>query len=318
MSFSDKIIDLANTTRLSNAQIAKKLGCSKRTVRRYAGPYAKRLDRIFGITPEQVQVSQPKILIFDIETSMLEVYVWSLRQHGWINPENIIKDWSVLCWSAKWLFDDVVISRRVRWDEAFNRTDSSIVNDMWNLLNEADIVIAHNGARFDVRRMNARFILNGLKPTLPYKIIDTLRIAKRQFEFSSYKLDYINGLFGLDQKTDTDFDLWKYAVSGDKYDSEISLEMLSKYCENDVRILEELYVHIRPWIKGHPNLGLYIDTDGEQCTNCGSTNLSWTGKYYTVVGRYRSFRCLSCGAVGRSRYSDLSTEERERICHSVA
>lgn len=314
--YSIQIKELAETTKLTNAQIARKLGCSKRTVRRHAGPYAERLQKFFGITPDDLKKEGAKILLFDIETSPMEVFVWQLKQQGWISPESVIKDWSILTWSAKWLFDDVVYSARVSGDDAFHRRDDSIMQELWTLLDEAHIIIAHNGARFDVRRMNARFALNGLMPPMPYRVIDTLRVARRQFDFASYKLDYINQLFGLEQKGHPGYDLWKQSVSGTG-EADEALRQMSEYCDNDVRILEELYVQIRPWIKGHPNLGLYIDTDGESCTNCGNTALDWRGKYYTPAGRYLAFRCQSCGAVGRSRTTDIDKEERQRIVLGV-
>lgn len=316
--YRERIKQLASSTKLSNSQIAAKLGCSKRTVRRHAGPYHLRLKRIFGITPDQLDTESARILLFDIETSPMEVYVWQLKQHGWISPESIIKDWSVLTWSAKWLFDDQVISARVSADEAHKREDSSIIHELWDLLDEAHIIIAHNGARFDVRRMNARFAQNGLNPPLPYRIVDTLKVARQQFDFSSYKLDYINKLFGLDQKTHPGYGVWKTAVNGTKKEADEALDLMRNYCDNDVEILEELYVKIRPWIKGHPNLGLYIDTDGSKCTNCGNVNLDWGGKYFTPAGRYLAFRCSGCGAVGRSRTTDVDREERKRICLGVA
>lgn len=316
VDYKDQIKNLASTTKLTNSQIARKIGCSKRSVRRHAGPYASRLQKFFGITPEQLKREGAKILLFDIETAPMEVYVWSLRQHGWIYPSNIIKDWSILTWSAKWLFSDQIFSARVSAEEAQQRKDGSVVMELWKLLDEADIIVAHNGAKFDVRRMNARFALNGMTPPMPYRIIDTLRVAKRQFDFSSFKLDYINQLFGLDQKDHPGYDTWKLAVSGGR-PADDALDSMRGYCDNDVRILEELYVQIRPWIKGHPNIGLYIDTTGSACTNCGNTNLDWGGKYYTPAGRYLAFRCRNCGAVGRSRNTDISTEERKKVCLSA-
>lgn len=311
-NYADKIKYLAENTKLSNAQIAKKLGCAKRTVRRHAGPYDERLKKFFGITPEELKAQGAKILLFDLETSPLEVYLWGLRQNGWVSPKMIKKDWSILSWSAKWLFDDVVMSGVVRVDEAYNREDASVVDELWALLDEADIIVAHNGARFDVRRMNARFALNGLTPPMPYRVVDTLRVIRRQFDFAAYNLDYVNGLFGLETKKGNEegMRLWKDCVSGDPDRAKIALEKMSRYCDNDVMILEELYVEIRAWIKGHPNMGLYVDTEGEKCTNCGSTDLDWRGKYYTPAGRYRAFRC-KCGTVGRSRSSDMTKEEKE-------
>lgn len=319
-NFAIQIKELAETTKLTNAQIARKLGCSKRTVRRHAGPYAERLQKFFGITPEDLQKEGAKILVFDIETAPLECFVWDLKPK-YISPVMIKKPWSILCWSAKWLFDDQMIHAKVLPHEAVDRQDKSIMQGLWDLLDEAHIVIAHNGARFDVRRMNTRYAVNGYTPPMPYRIVDTLRIARRQFDLPSYRLDYVNQLFGLETKKGNEegMDLWKKCVGDFGGEAvEPALERMQAYCDNDVKILEELYVQIRPWIKGHPNLGLYIDTDGESCTNCGNTNLDWRGKYYTPAGRYLAFRCRSCGAVGRSRTTDIDKQERKTIVLGAA
>jgi hypothetical protein len=265
------------------------------------------MQRKMGHDPSVVnKEDSARILLFDIETAPMEVFVWSLANNNWITPEKVIKDWSILSWSAKWLFEPDVISQKVSGEEAIERKDSSVVGELWSLLDEANIVIAHNGARFDVRKVNARFALNGLTPPLPYRIIDTLRVARSQFALSSYKLDYINKLFGLQQKKHTTMDLWKRCVNGD----EEALSEMDEYCKTDVMVLEELYLQIRPWIKGHPNVGLYIDTDKDVCTNCGNENLEWGGYYYTPAGKYRAFRCTKCGAIGRSKSSETTVDTR--------
>jgi DNA polymerase elongation subunit (family B) len=254
-----------------------------------------------------------RILLLDIETAPMEVYVWQLFKNNYISPDAVIKDWSVLTWSAKWLFEPEVVSAKVTGEQAINREDREIMNDLWLLLDEANIVIAHNGKRFDVRKCNARFALNGLTPPLPYRVIDTLQVSRQNFALSSYKLDYINKLFGLAQKGHPGFDVWKRSVRGD----EEALEEMRSYCDNDVIILEDLYLQIRPWVKGHPNVGLYIDSETTVCTNCGNEDLEWGGSYFTPAGRYKAFRCNACGAIGRSRSSDLTPEERETLCLST-
>lgn len=285
--------------------------CSKRTVRRYANPLKAQLK-------DHVLSGLPKILLFDVETAPMEVFVWSLRQHGWISPENVQKDWSILTWSAKWLFDSEIMSAKVHPMDAFLREDRSVIEPIWNLFDKADIIIAHNGARFDVRKLNARFAIYNLDPPMPYRVIDTLRVTKRQFELSSYKLDYVNKLFGLTQKGHPGYQTWKDCVCGNQLIAGPALDKLEEYCKRDVRILEDLYLQLRPWIKSHPNVALFIDTDQTICTNCGSEDLDWHGKYYTPAGRYKAFRCDNCGAIGRSRYSDLTPAERKKLNLSVA
>lgn len=69
--------------------------------------------------------------------------------------------------------------------------DTILLKDLWNLLHQADYVIAHNGRKFDCGKINARFIQNDMLPPSPYRIIDTLEIAKRSFNFTSNKLQYL-------------------------------------------------------------------------------------------------------------------------------
>ena len=135
---------------LSSTELALQVGCSKRTVR-----YA--LEKIRG----KQGVNPAKILLFDLETSPMEVYSWGLWKQL-IQPHQVMKDWSVISWSAKWLFDSNMMGMAVSPDDARDRKDSKIMKKLWDLMDEADIIIAHNANKFDVKRMNSRFIQNGM------------------------------------------------------------------------------------------------------------------------------------------------------------
>lgn len=237
-----------------------------------------------------------KILLFDIETSPMEVYVWSLRGNDYISPESIIKDYSVLTWSAKWLFEPEVISQKVSGQDAINREDSSILQKMWELLDEADVVVVQNGKKFDIPKLNARFLRIGFPPPMYYQVIDTKEVMSKNFGLSSNKLDYANKFLGIDVKDDMEFQDWIDCVHGD----ETKLQKMCDYNQTDVVIMEELYLKLRPWIPSHANLGIYADTDKDCCPNCQSTELRWSGQYATPLGMYEAFRCLNCGAIGRS------------------
>ena len=51
---------------------------------------------------------------------------------------------------------------------AKNKTDDTpLIKDLWKLFDEADILIAHNGDRFDRRKANSRFLGGRPLPTLP-------------------------------------------------------------------------------------------------------------------------------------------------------
>lgn len=255
----------------------------------------------------------PKIFLFDLETSPMVCYTWGIHKQ-YIQPDRVIKDWSILSWSGKWLMDDKIISNVVTPDQAEQRKDKGVVEDLWNYFDEADIIVAHNCDKFDQKRANTRFFINDLDPPSSYQTIDTLKEARKNFDFSSNSLEYLSMLMNDSEKLDISFDLWKSCVNGDR----AALEEMRRYNETDVRILEEVYLELRPWIKSHPNLGLYFDDVENRCPNCGSKDLEENGIYYTAAGQYRSKKCSDCGANCRQRRCSLNIDDRRELKRSCA
>jgi DNA polymerase elongation subunit (family B) len=255
----------------------------------------------------------PAVLILDIETAPMEVFVWGLYKQR-ISHENVIQDWNILSWAAKWLYDPEMLSDVLTPKESVNRDDRRICRSMWELLDKADVVIAHNGISFDLRKLNARFIFHGLTRPTSYQVIDTLDASRRNFGFSSHKLDYLGKFLTRKGKVETNWKLWKDCVSGNCD----SLREMEAYNREDVSLLEEVYMEIRGWIKSHPNLSLYAETDERVCPTCLSDNLHSAGYYYTPAGYFESFRCNNCGSIGRLRKSSIKPKERDRTLISTA
>jgi hypothetical protein len=258
------------------------------------------------IENKQITYKIPKVLLFDIETSPILSYSWGLWNQN-ILPDAIIQDWFIISWSAKWLYSNKVESDIVTSEEILRSSDRRIVNSLWEKINEADILIGHNCKGFDIPRSNTRFLSCGLMPPKYSKVIDTLEIAKKNFGFSSNKLDYICGYLNLDGKRKTDFSLWLNCLEG----NEESLKMMRKYNEQDVNILEDMYIVIRSWIRPHPNFGLWGEGTGKVCPNCGSDKLKEEGFYYTQVSKFLSYRCEDCHALSRAKQNQLSKEEKK-------
>lgn len=235
-----------------------------------------------------------KILIFDIETAPLKAFVWSRWKQN-IYLDQTISEWFMISWAAKWLGKDKVYSNILTPKEILREDDKRITKSIWELIDQADIVIAHNGKRFDVPKLNARFILNDCQPPSPYKQIDTLQIAKWGFAFSSNKLDALAGYFNIKHKDKTDFELWVNCLKGDQE----ALDYMLEYNRNDILILEEVYLKLRPWARSHPNLNVYSNKDAYECTFCNSTNLEEGSYYYTNRNKFKTHRCNDCGGLSR-------------------
>jgi hypothetical protein len=270
-----------------------------------------------GITPAEQKtppsLSPPKVLVIDIETSLMAFYAWSPGKQ-YMRPDQIITDWYTHSWAVKWLFEAEAYSDVQTPEESLARDDERIVRSMWEFLDHAEIVIVHN-ARFDIRKLNAKFIQYRLPPPSPYKIIDTLKAMRYDCLFSSNKQDELAKRLGFSPKMQHDgYDLWKRCYNGDPE----ALIIMEKYNKGDIKSLEELYVIIRPYIKGHPNMALFVEGDGHQCPNCGGSKMAWMDKfYYTTVNKYSCFRCGDCGAIGRSPSSVLDKITKPKV-QSVA
>jgi DNA polymerase III epsilon subunit-like protein len=250
----------------------------------------------------------PKVLLFDIETAPLLVYTFGIFEQT-IQPSQVAEDKYILSWSAKWLMSPEIMHNRVTGRESVKRDDKRIVKSLWKLLDEADIVIGHNSIKFDEKQMNAKFIEYDLKLPSPFQSIDTLKIVRNVASFTSNKLDFLLGKFKMAQKTPNEgLPLWIRCKHGD----EDALKEMDKYCQNDVRILEDLYLFLRPYAKAQPNMSIYNEIEKEFCPICGSDKIKWGGYYYTSVNKFRSGRC-KCGAIVRRKVSELSKEKRRLI-----
>ena len=243
-------------------------------------------------------VKNPKLLYFDIETSHTLFRAWRPGQQ-YIADRQIIQDWFTLSWSAKWVCTTSMFSYVIRPKEVKHQDDKRIVTALWNLFNEADIIIGHNSDSFDIKKMNRRFIYHGLKPPKPYKTVDTLKIAWRVMGKGCNSLDYLVKYFSLgDGKIKMHEEDWIACEAGDPK----ALRKMSKYNDRDVLLGESIYLLLRAWDSRHPNLGLYYETTSPRCKNCGSRDLDIDDKarVYTPANVWFCWTCENCGANGRT------------------
>jgi hypothetical protein len=245
--------------------------------------------------------NEPKILLFDIENSPNTAYIWGLWQET-TSSEMVEMPWFMLCWAAKWLGEKKIYSSAlVDFPKNYKKNsedDKMILQTLWNLLDEADIVIAHNGKSFDVRKANARFVMNRMPPPSPYKVVDTLLEARKYFFFTSNKLNDLGKYLGCGEKVETGgFKLWKQCMAGDLK----AWERMVRYCKNDVVLLEKIYLKLRPYMATHPNINIYTDNNSPQCPKCASKNVKKEGFAYTDVSKYQRYSCLDCKGWFRGR-----------------
>jgi hypothetical protein len=238
------------------------------------------------------------ILVYDIETAPILSYHWRLYDEN-ISLDQIEADWFVLSWSAKWLRDPP--SKVMYQDQSTAKKlndDKGILEDLHTLIDQADVVITQNGIKFDQKKLNARFVINGMKPPSTVKHVDTCAIAKKVFGFTSNKLEYMTEKLckkykKLKHKKFPGFSLWKECLKGNK----AAWAEMKKYNVHDVLALEELYLILMPY-DNSVNYDLYSSREEYQC-QCGSEEFKRNGYYYTPTATVIRWRCTNCGAEHR-------------------
>jgi DNA polymerase III epsilon subunit-like protein len=226
-----------------------------------------------------------KILLFDLETQPALYYAWRLWD---TNALEVLEYTKVISFSAKWLEGKQVT--KALCDYRGNR-EKSLLKDLWELITEADIIVAHNGKAFDFGRMNTSFLKYDFPPPAPTQKIDTRKMAKEVFGFDSTSLDNLAQFLGLGNKMATGgYELWKQCRANDP----AAWAKMKKYNAHDVRLLEKIYLKLRPWVVMHPNLNLY--SRGEGCPRCGGpdSKIHSRGEYQAKTRMYRRFQCQTC------------------------
>lgn len=256
-----------------------------------------------------------KTLTIDIETAPLESYHWRLWDEN-ISLDQIRVEWTVLSYCAKWLGKDRVLyadtgGRGVRKV----RDDKGVLREIRELLDEADIVVAQNGNSFDIKKINARLLMQGFGPYSPIRCVDTKLAAQRYFGFTSNKLEWLAKHLTETPKSShkefPGFELWAEVLK----DNPRAWAEMKRYNKADVVATENLYLRLRPWIADHPNMGIYSDVERPLCTHCGSDHV--------IVSKHRISRkqqsayiqyvCRECGGYSRGKAMQTPLSKRRTM-----
>lgn len=254
----------------------------------------------------------PKILVLDIETSPLLAHVWGLWDQN-VGLNMIESEWHIMSFAAKWLGDP--ISKVIYHDQEGKRditNDKVLLKKMWKLLDECDILIGQNSKSFDHKKMNARFILNGMEPPSSYRHIDTMRLAKKHFAFTSNKLAFLTDKLctkhkKLSHAKFSGFVLWKACMDGNSK----AWKEMREYNVADIMSTEELYYKLIAW-DNSLNFNTYYEGLETVCT-CGGTKFQKNGTYHTNGGMFQRFRCTNCGSELKGKTNMLSKEKKASL-----
>lgn len=232
-------------------------------------------------------MAEPKILFYDIETSPMQV--WTFRIGNKISvPHSAIVNGSktdIICVAWKWAHEREVHSLDWGWDK---QNSKNLIKAFDKVINEADIIIGHNGDKFDWRHLNTQRLLNRL-PAINWNVNseDTLKQIRRHFYLPSYKLDHVAAILGVGNKSAMCFKDWvDICTKSDRS----KLDKMIKYCKKDVLLLQNVYDIIKPYVK--PKMRMSV---GHSCTVCGSKDIRRNGTRTYNGKTHQYFICRDHG-----------------------
>lgn len=229
-------------------------------------------------------MSNSKILVLDIETKPAKVYVWRMFDEN-VGVEQVIDPGGTICVGAKWIGH-----RETMFFSDWEHGHKEMLLAVHALIEEADAVVTYNGDRFDFPKLLGEFLLNGIKPPAPITSIDLIKTV-RKFGFDMNRLAFIGPLLEIGAKVKHEgFTLWKQVLAGD----ERAFKRMKKYCIQDVKLTEALYVRVKPFIRNHPHLG--NRTKAQACGACGSSKVHSRGYRRTKHFLVQRLQCQDCGS----------------------
>lgn len=230
-------------------------------------------------------------LYWDIETSPNIGFFW---RSGWkvtIPPDNIIQERAVICICWKWEGKRKIHS--LQWDHG---DDRKMIEEFAEVMESADEMVAHNGDKFDMAWYNGRHLIHGLEPIPKTKTVDTYKMAARNFNLNSYKLDYLAKILFGEGKIHAPFELWEDIVLRDSYSS---MKKMVKYCRKDVELVERVHHRLEAYEEPSTHAAVMATGDVKtrwMCPHCAS---GFVYKSKTRVSKKglisHQMQCNDCG-----------------------
>jgi hypothetical protein len=218
------------------------------------------------------------------------VHVWDLRNVHYIAPVQVVEYAHFACAAYKFLDEPIQF---VYADRYMPDKFSYGLDKLWQAMDKADAIVTYNGKKFDIPRLNAAFKQGGLDglPS-PYHQIDLFQGIRKTFSWPSLKLDEVAKILLDDHKKEHEgHNLWTRCMAGDPE----AWSTFREYCEQDVLLTEKLYLDVRGWLPGHPNVLLHEELPGQTaCPTCGSDSFQRRGTRQLATGIYQQFQCNSC------------------------
>lgn len=253
-------------------------------------------------------------LFVDIETSQNLALIWRPGSRIFVSYKDIVRERAVICVALKWQGDPV---QTFTWDR--HQCDKAMLRKVIPIIAQADEVVGHNIERFDIGWLRGRALFHGLQLPL-VRMVDTLKWARKYYNFNSNRLDYLARFFGIGQKTEAFTEgagSWrKVFLDNDRRE----LKRMVEYCANDVSgLLEPVWERFSIVCPAATHAGVIEHGEKWSCPRCASHHVYQNQRKVTAMGSERfTMHCKDChgyyniSATARNRWLEERNEHKTK------
>jgi hypothetical protein len=117
---------------------------------------------------------------------------------------------------------------------------------------EADAVATYNGASFDIPKLMGNFLVAGMLPAST-AYADRHLQSRPQARLHLQQAGLCRAAFGLGEKLKHEgLQMWIDVMAG----CPKAQRKMARYCAQDVRLLEDVYQRVLPYVHNHPHMGM--------------------------------------------------------------
>ena len=226
---------------------------------------------------------EPRILIWDLECTNLKASFGTVLAiaYKWLGEQKVYVP-TILDYKKKGMLDD-----------------KPLIEEFKGVYCQADFTVAHYGKRFDRPYIQTKCLKHKLGPLPDIPMMDTCDIAWKNFKIHSNRLgSWLEYLDCKYEKKAMRTDDWLHAAHG----CPKAMKAVKDRAKFDVLGLEEVFNHMRPWMRDEPVRSMFAPGGG--CISCGSHHVQSRGWHVGRSRRYPRYQCQTCGKWQRGTAAD--------------
>jgi len=244
-----------------------------------------------------------KRLYYDLEMSQAIAKLWGSGKQ-YVHASQIIEPQKIISFHWSWEGENEV--HNIDWGLE-KQCDKRVLKQIAKQFKAANEVVAHNGNRFDMKKVYNRALFHNIHLPVKPAQIDTMLELKKIAYMDSYSLKEACKYFKLPLKLDAGgISTWD-DIQFKKCKK--ALDHLLYYGDGDITSLKALYKKLEPYIKPKFNHSVNKGLEKYNCPNCGNIHIYHNKQVTTASGTIHHW--MRCSDRACNKYFKINNKTHQ-------